>query len=151
MCFKVLVRAQPTLLISITNPDRFSPHLGVGVGATRVRGLARTSCSCVPTPHILFALVGVGVSKDPFVFFQSDGAQVWGLLRSEPGFQEEALTSFLKSLHRGGWRGGVGGIGQTRFPVRADRPEVARFGLFSGNGVDRVGLGVHSDPALETL
>lgn len=35
----------------------------------------------------------------------------------------------------------VGGIGQTRFPVRADRPEVAHFAPISGVGVDRVGLG----------
>lgn len=30
------------------------------------------------------------------------------------------------------------GLGQTRFPVRADRPEVAHFALFSSIGVDRV-------------
>lgn len=35
----------------------------------------------------------------------------------------------------------MGGIGQTRFPVGTDRPEVAHSSPFSGDGVDRVGLG----------
>lgn len=42
----------------------------------------------------------------------------------------------------------MGGIGQTRFPVRADRPEVAHLALVTGVGVDRVGLGGNSDPTL---
>lgn len=37
-----------------------------------------------------------------------------------------------------GLEGRVGGLGQTRFPVRADRPEVASFAPFSSIGVDRV-------------
>lgn len=32
----------------------------------------------------------------------------------------------------------MGGLGQTRFPVRADRPEVAHFAPFSSIGVNRV-------------
>lgn len=42
----------------------------------------------------------------------------------------------------------MGGIGQTRFPVRADRPEVAHLAPVTGVGVDRVGLGGNSDPTL---
>lgn len=42
----------------------------------------------------------------------------------------------------------MGGIGQSRFPVRADRPEVAYFAPVSGIGVDRVGAWDNSDPTL---
>lgn len=63
-----------------------------------------------------------------------------GLLRFEPAFQEEALTSFLKSLLRGGWREGWEALTRRGFLWGQTGLRWPNFAPFSGDGVDRVGL-----------
>lgn len=67
--------ANPTLLISVINPDLFAPSLeggGVGgAGGNKRRRAGKDFLFCVSTPPPYFVYLrgwGGQVSKDPFVF-----------------------------------------------------------------------------------
>lgn len=127
MCFRVLVESVPPSLLAVPNE---SGPLSTS-GAARVGGPARLPASvCPPPPQILFALRG-GLRThlfSPLKWSTSLGLLLTG---GNPDFLFEEPPSW-------GLEGRVGGLGQTRFPVRADRPEVANFAPFSSIGVDRV-------------
>lgn len=101
--------------------------------------------STPPPPYFIYLRGLRGGCPKTHLFSTVRWSTGLGQLRFEPALQEEALTSFLKSPSRG-LEERVGGIGQTRFPVRADRPEVAHFALWCWSG--QGGAWGNSDPTL---
>lgn len=126
MCFRVLVESVPPSLLAI--PSESGPLSTSGAG--KCRRACKTSCFCVSTPTPDFVCFG-GLRTHLFSPLKWSTSLGLLLMGGNPDFLFEEPPSW-------GLEGRVGGLGQTRFPVRADGPEVAHLAPFSRIGVDRV-------------